>query len=214
MPSVTFRPGEITYLMGHNGSGKSVFLQLLTGERESDTGAVPMNGARDGVSIVRQDATQSLALDLTVRENILLRVAPRSLRGLLMPRRTYENTVTRVLEPHAELLRKVDDLALHLSGGQRQTLALLAATVRDTRILLLDEFLAATDLRTGTALQQLVRTYANEKHACAVIVSHDVSSALAYGDRILLLRQGILVADFRRGDEHWNREAIAELIAR
>jgi ABC-type uncharacterized transport system ATPase component len=212
MPQLVLHGGQLTYLMGHNGSGKSVFLRLLSGELESALGDVIGPEVSRHVSVVRQDATHSLALDLTVRENLLIRSPNMSLRNRLFPMLRLGRHIDELLKDHTELRNKVDDLALHLSGGQRQTLALLANIMHGTRLLLLDEFLAATDLRTGKALLRSVHEFVDFNRACAVIVSHDVSSALSDADRIIVLRQGALIGDISKDNVLWRHSSIAELI--
>jgi putative ABC transport system ATP-binding protein len=100
----------------------------------------------------------------------------------------------------------------NLSGGQKQTLAFLSATINNSPILLLDEFLAATDNRTSSLLREMTRNYAKESPACVLIVSHSVDIALEDADKIILLKEGKLLHSLCRGGENWNKPFLQDFL--
>lgn len=220
VPQLTIKFGEITFLMGHNGSGKSVFLTLLAGGLEPTEGQVLLRTHAESwvpreypVAMVRQRAEDSLALELSLRENLLLRLQPTGLMGRLWPRKQLQQKVHEIVRNYPELAKKVEQSCHELSVGQRQTLAFLAVTSQNRPLLLLDEFLSATDQSTSTHLRQLTRDYAKSKPACVFVVSHDIGLALADADRIFILQDGQFVKDIKRGSPDWNETTLVHWLA-
>lgn len=219
LPAMTFETGSIVFLMGHNGSGKTVTLKLMAGEILPSNGSVRFTLGESSwkanerpSGIVRQQAEDSLAMDLSVEENLLLRVSPHSILDHVFPSVRLKDQVNRLLSPHPELLRKLKQPCRNLSGGQRQALAFLSVTSRNYPVLFLDEFLAATDSGTSRLLRRLSREYTTKVEACVFIVSHDAPMALEDADRILVLMNGKLIRDLRRGDPEWNESALVGLL--
>jgi ABC-type uncharacterized transport system ATPase component len=219
LPEMRFELGKIIFVMGHNGSGKSVLTKLLAGEVLPSQGYINFTLDKEHwkaherpSAIVRQNAEESLAMDLTVRENLLLRTQPTSIIDCLIPAIRLNSQVNNFVKSHAELHRKLDQPCRNLSGGQRQTLAFLAVAAKNFPILFLDEFLSATDRNTSCLLRNLARDYTRCVPACVFIVSHEPSIALADADRILILNRGHLLHDLSRGDPEWNEESLIRVL--
>jgi putative ABC transport system ATP-binding protein len=217
--ALSFRLPSIVFLMGQNGSGKSVLLRLLAGEERPSQGRVCIElGDRKWVAdkmpspIVRQNVDLSLALDLSVRENLALHLRPQNPFEFLQPLRRLKSEIHSILKDRSELVNKLDQPCRYLSGGQKQALSFLAVSVRRFPILLLDEFLGATDESTSLLLLHLLSDYVKSTPACALIVTHDLRLALHHGDRILLLRSGGLVDDIITGSAHWDEDHIRNSI--
>src|SRR5258708_10344103 len=196
--------------MGHNGSGKSVLLRLLAGDESPSDGHVRIcspekawTASRSPIPIVRQNVNESLALDLTVGENLALHLAPSAFRAKFAPLRYMKQSVEVLLRTNPSLRPKVDEFCRHLSLGQKQTLAFLAVSARKLPLLLLDEFLASTDFETSATLLKSAEEYSGRTPACVIVVSHDKHIALARADRILVLRSGTLAHDLRRNHAEW-----------
>lgn len=213
IPSITLQTGKLTFLMGHNGSGKSLFLKLLAGEIRSSHRGGEGSVLPSQIAFVRQQAELSLATDLTVRENFLLRDSPSRLAEFLFPSRLLSRHVESLLTEHPELARKLDQPCRNLSVGQRQTLAFLVVSSRKSALLLLDEFLAATDRSTSRRLRRLAHGYAERTPASVIVVSHDISLSLEEADRILVFKQGNLLKDLRTGSPEWDEKHLAEYIS-
>jgi len=217
LPTLSFELGKIVFLMGPNGSGKSMTLRLLGGEMRPSLGRVSVSlGDRHWYSddrpcpIVRQQAEDNLALDLTVKENLLLRAANSTFWERLFPTSRLDVFVRTRVEKHTELKRKLNQPCRNLSGGQKQALAFLVSTGQNSPILLLDEFLAATDQKTSGLLRMMVKEYVVNTPACAIVVSHNISEALREADRILLLKDGRLINDLYKGAPDWNESFLIE----
>jgi ABC-type uncharacterized transport system ATPase component len=209
--------GKITYVMGPNGSGKSVFLRLLAGDLRPDRGVVTAGQTDNSdyvqkwAAIVRQKAEENLALELTIGENLLARQSDLSFSQRLFPSKE-KCDVEKVIDGHPELIRKFDQQCRNLSGGQKQTLAFLAAASQNYVVLALDEFLAATDHTTRASLRKMARNYATAHQAAVLIASHDIEIALEDADRIIVLRQGRLNGDFTRETGSWNSSELQRLV--
>jgi ABC-type uncharacterized transport system ATPase component len=211
--------GEVAFVMGHNGSGKSVLLKLLAGELRPHETPVRFRLSRTewkastaNCGIVRQRAEESLAVDLTVAENLMLRLGTTSVADRIWPHRRLRSQAVQLVQWHRELARKLDQRCAELSTGQRQTVAFLAVAARRKPLLLLDEYLASTDRSTSNLLCRLAKQYAQSTPAAVVVVSHDVSMALEQADRILVLKHGELVHEIRRDAVGWNPTTLAGLL--
>lgn len=219
LPEMVFTLGEIVFIMGHNGSGKTVLLRLMAGDIGPSRHIVSFRldtlvwkAHERPCSIVRQRADDSLATELTVRENLLLRIKVRSLLDSLFPKQRLEKQIIALLSDYPNLLEKLDQPCRHLSVGQRQTLAFISVASQGSTILLLDEFLAATDHDISQLLRRMVRKYAQDKPACVFIVSHDTETAAQDADRILFLRNGQLIKDLHKCDPRWSEKTIINVL--
>lgn len=195
---------EVTFLMGHNGSGKSVLLKLLSGEIKPSKKKINFSKKNIRIGIVRQNASENLALELTVRQNLYLHLKPKTLIGHLFPSKELEKNAKKILEGHKTLNSKLNQQVSELSGGQKQALAFFAIISNNPDIICLDEFLSATDEKTkGILLNEVEKNKINRK--IILIVSHDKQLAIDYADRIIVLNNGKLHSDFSKKDsEKWN----------
>ena len=219
LPTMKFLLGQTIFVMGHNGSGKSVLIKLLAGEISPSNDYVEVKLGQKrwrtyeaSSAIVRQEAAKNLALDLTVRENLLLRVKPKSLFEHLFPVFYFDKYVRELVGCHTELSRKLDQTCSNLSGGQKQTLAFLVVASQNFSMLFLDEFLSATDQNASLLLRRLAKDYAERVPACVLVVSHDVKMALTDADRILVLRAGRLIQDIDKTSSDWHENFISSLL--
>ncbi len=197
-------PGAVTALIGPNGAGKSTLLAVMARLLEPDAGAVLLDG-RDvrslpgdvvarRTAVLRQDT--QLAVRLTVRELVALGRFPHS-RG--RPTDADRRLVARAVRD-VELEDLADRRLDRLSGGQRQRAHLAMTLVQvdggdGGEHLLLDEPLAALDVRHAGAVMRLLRRRAAERAASVVVVVHDIGFAAAHADRVVAMRDGRVVAD-------------------
>ncbi len=218
LPEIEYKAGELVFLMGHNGSGKSVYGKLISGEMRSDIGISKLNWVSKvksegpSLGVVQQQVDHNLALDLTVQENILLRFSYPMFSSFSRPGKKAYEWSGRVLKTHTELLKKMHHQAATLSLGQRQTLAFLCERSISSDALLLDEFLASTDHSTSKLLMDMVHEFLNEDNGVVIIISHAPLIALNEADRIIVFQHGRLAKDIRKGDQSWNLECLENLI--
>ncbi|QOT74751.1 ATP-binding cassette domain-containing protein [Cupriavidus basilensis] len=181
-------PGEFLAIVGRSGCGKSTLLRLVGGLEDSDGGGVTLDGApgnkeREAVRVMFQDAR--LLPWKTVLDNVAL--------GL--PRARLADAA-RVLG-QVGLAERAGEWPARLSGGQRQRVALARALVHHPRLLLLDEPLGALDALTRIEMQGLIEALWQRLGFTALLVTHDVSEAVALADRVVLIEDGRIALDQR-----------------
>lgn len=182
-------PGEFVAIVGRSGCGKSTLLRLLAALEPATGGSlaldgVPQQAGRDDLRIMFQDAR--LLPWKRVLDNIAL-----GLPGPDAKRRAREALAQVGLADRAQ------DWPAVLSGGQRQRVALARALVHRPRLLLLDEPLGALDALTRIEMQALIERLWREHGFTALLVTHDVSEAVALADRVLLIEDHVVALDER-----------------
>jgi spermidine/putrescine transport system ATP-binding protein len=188
--SIAIRPNEFFTLLGPSGCGKTTLLRLIAGFETQDAGVILLDGQPlDGLPPFRRPVNtvfQSYAVfpHLTVEENVAF--------GLEMRRRPRAEINTRVAEMLA--LVKLDGLGerkpAQLSGGQQQRVALARALANQPRVLLLDEPLAALDLKLRTEMQLELKRLQSEVGITFIFVTHDQHEAMTMSDRLAVMRAG------------------------
>ena len=219
IPELKFPLGKVIYILGHNGSGKSLFVKLLNEELNPSNGQIsiiesdkPISDKSNLISIVRQKIEENLCLELTVEENIILRLNPNNLREKVFPKKYLDSIALDSIKDQIELTRKFKQSCSELSGGQKQTLAFYVATINKCKLLFLDEFLSSTDYQTSKVLRQKAKEYALSNNSAVVIISHDIQTALDDADIIYIFEQGNLKTTLTKKSENWNREYVIKQV--
>lgn len=205
-------PGDFVTIIGGNGAGKSTLMNMIAGVYPIDAGTIVLDGKNISrlsesrraqyLGRVFQDPMMGTASDMQIVENLAM--AKR--RG---QRRTLAWGVTRAeKEEYAERL-KILGLGLEsrltakvglLSGGQRQALTLLMATLTDPKLLLLDEHTAALDPKTAAKVLDLTEQIVGERKLTTLMVTHNMNDAIRMGNRLIMMHEGQIIYDVR-GDE-------------
>ena len=206
--SLTLKDGEFCTVIGGNGAGKSTMMNAVAGVWPVDSGAILV----DGVDIsglceyqrasmlgrVFQDPMTGTAADMQIVENLALAARRGSRRSFLrwgVPKAEYET--------YRELLKTLD-LGLEnrmttkvglLSGGQRQALTLLIATLKKPKLLLLDEHTAALDPKTAAKVLDATQRIVEKDHLTTMMITHNMRDAIAYGNRLVMMYDGHIVVD-------------------
>jgi len=209
----TLEDGDFVTVIGGNGSGKTTTLNLIAGTLEASSGHIILDD-KDITNVsdykrakyiarVFQDPMMGTASDMNLLENIELA----SKRGSKhSPFRWGFKKNKR--EAYIEDLKKLD-LGLEdrltqkvglMSGGQRQAIALLMATINRPKILLLDEHTAALDPKTAKKVLQLTDKLVRENHLTTMMITHNMKDAITYGDRLVMFHMGRIIFDVR-GEE-------------
>lgn len=206
--NVTIQPGEFVMLLGANGAGKSTFFNIVAGDLTPTSGQITFNGQEITkqsaqqrthlISRVYQDPKLGTAADMTVAENILLAMR-RGQRRRLFPRRLAQQrpqiaALAKTLPNHLET--QLDKPVSTLSGGQRQTLNFLMATIQKPELLLLDEHTSALDAVSSQSLMTFTDTTIRDNQLTCLMITHDLNDAIKYGNRLLILKAGQVIADF------------------
>ena len=210
--SLTVEEEQFVTIVGGNGSGKTSLLNIICGSIPIEAGDVLVDGKsiaklKDyqryaSMGRVYQDPAAGTCPGLTMLENLSLadnKGKPFGLaRGVNRQRRDFYREQLRELGLGLE--DKLDVKMGALSGGQRQAVALLMATMTPLRFLILDEHTAALDPKTAETIMELTNKVVREKKLTAMMVTHNLRYAVEYGDRILMMNQGHVVLD-RAGAE-------------
>ena len=205
-------PEDFVTIIGGNGAGKSTTLNMIAGVYPIDSGTIVL----DGVNISRlpeharakylgrvfQDPMRGTAADMEIQENLALALRRGEKRGLRWgiskeEKEQYKKLLTRLdLGLEDRLSSKVG----LLSGGQRQALTLLMATLKKPKLLLLDEHTAALDPKTAKKVLDLTEEIVNENHLTALMVTHNMKDAIRLGNRLIMMHEGRIIYDVR-GEE-------------
>jgi putative ABC transport system ATP-binding protein len=206
--SLQIEEGSFVTVIGTNGSGKSTLLNAVAGSFFVDGGAIAIAGRevtrwpehRRAAMIGRvfQNPFSGTAPTMTVAENLAL-AARRGLgRGLgtLLPARLRNELRDRVATLNMQLESRMHNPIGTLSGGQRQALTLLMATWRRPELLLLDEHTAALDPKSADQIVRLTERIVSQHRLTTLMVTHSMQQAATLGDRIVMMNQGSVLADY------------------
>jgi putative ABC transport system ATP-binding protein len=205
--SLQIPKGEFVSIVGSNGSGKTSLLNIICGSIPVESGAIYINdreitGQREylrhrSIGRVYQDPSKGTCPGMTILENMALADNKGKVYGL--GRNVRKDQVKRYQEMLAPLNLGLED-KMHvkvgsLSGGQRQAIALLMATMTPIDMLILDEHTAALDPKTAEIIMELTDKVVREKKLTTMMVTHNLRYAVEYGDRLLMMHQGEAIID-------------------
>jgi putative ABC transport system ATP-binding protein len=216
------KPGEFVCIIGSNGAGKSTLMGCISGAHLPDAGNIVL----DGLDItswpehkrarymgrVFQDPLSGTCASMTIEENMALALRRGKRRGLVRgvlgsDRALFREALKRL---DLGLEARLQDQAGLLSGGQRQSLTLLMATLTRPTLLLLDEHTAALDPKTARLTMELTQELVKRDHLTTIMITHNMQQALTYGDRLIMMHRGLIVLDLNA--EEKSRLAVPDLL--
>ena len=206
--SLHLAPGDFVTVLGSNGAGKSTMFNAIAGTFQPDSGSVILDG-RDITSLpdykrskfigrMFQDPLKGTAPSMTIEENLALAYlrASRSRSPFSMvsaaERREFREKLAQL---GLGLEDRMNAMVGLLSGGQRQALTLLMATLVTPKLLLLDEHTAALDPATAEKVLELTRKIVAENSITCLMITHNVQSALQLGNRTIMMKDGQIVME-------------------
>ena len=204
---LTVPTGEFVTIIGSNGAGKSTLMNVLSGDTRVDHGSIIIDGkdvTRQGthkraqcVSRVFQDPMLGTCASLTLEENLALALKRGMPRGVKPALSTKKRSLFKALLSDLKigLEERLGDPMGLLSGGQRQAVSLLMATLQPSKVLLLDEHTAALDPKMAKLVLALTQRLVVEHNLTAIMITHSMSQALELGDRTLLMCSGKIIQD-------------------
>lgn len=210
--NLTLNDGDFVTVIGGNGAGKSTLLNAICGVFRPDSGKIEI----DGIDIthlpdykrakyfgrVFQDPMKGTAPDMEIAENLAIAARRGKKRKLIRGVTKAERVVLR--EKLAELDLGLEDRLSSkvglLSGGQRQAVTLLMATLEKPKLLLLDEHTAALDPKTAGKVLEITEKIVNENNLTTLMITHNMRDAIRYGNRLIMMHEGRVIVDVS-GDE-------------
>jgi len=205
--SLDIPEGEFVTIIGGNGAGKSTLFNIINGNLFPTDGAIFIDGKnieKTGhstraalISRVYQDPNFGVCPDLTLAENMALAYARGKWRVLQWAVRRKDRAFfkERLAEFDLGLENMLRKKASLLSGGQRQVLTLIMATLQKPKLLLLDEHTAALDPRIAKQVMEITKKLVDEQRITTLMISHNMSDAIEYGDRLIMLKAGEIALD-------------------
>lgn len=213
--SLTLEDGDFVTVIGGNGAGKSTLLNAIAGVWPVDEGSIVIDGQdvaklpeykRAGLlGRVFQDPMNGTAATMGIEENLALALRRGNSRTLRPGIKNSEREVYKKLLANLGLGledRLTSKVGL-LSGGQRQALTLLMATLKKPKLLLLDEHTAALDPKTAAKVLETTDQIVNRDHLTTLMITHNMKDAIAHGNRLIMMMEGKVILDIR-GEEKKN----------
>ena len=222
--SIHLNEGESVAVIGGNGAGKSTLLNAVAGVWTVDEGSITIGGVdvthlsehkrAKYIGRVFQDPMMGTAATMQIEENLALALR----RG---QSRTLRSGITKAEREQFRDMLKILDLGLEdrmtakvglLSGGQRQALTLLMATLQKPKLLLLDEHTAALDPKTAAKVMEVTRRIVNRDKLTTLMITHNMRDAIEYGDRLIMMYEGRVALDIAGEDK--KKLTVEDLLAK
>ena len=207
--------GDFISIIGGNGSGKSTLLNAVAGVFSLDKGNIILNQTditklpeekrAFAISRVFQDPMMGTAPRMTVAENLAIALNRGNKRSFkrTLNEENYRTFQRMLKDVGLNLENKINNDVGALSGGQRQVIALLMATIKQPEILLLDEHIAALDPKATEQVMELTERRIAQNNLTSLMVTHNMNHAIRYGNRLIMMDKGRVVIDIS-GDEKDN----------
>ena len=213
--NLEMKEGDFVTVIGGNGAGKSTMLNMIAGVFAADSGKISIGGVdvtylpefkrAQYIGRVFQDPMMGTAATMQIEENLALaarRGKPRTLRiGITSEDRAFYQEQLKILDLGLEH-RMTAKVGL-LSGGQRQALTLLMATLQKPKLLLLDEHTAALDPKTAAKVLDATQRIVEKDNLTTLMITHNMRDAIQYGNRLVMMYDGRIVVDVS-GEEKKN----------
>lgn len=210
--NLVLEEGDFVTVIGGNGAGKSTMLNAIAGVWPIDEGSILIDG-KDVTKLpehkraaflgrVFQDPMNGTAATMNIEENLALANRRGDKRTLRIGIKASERDVYRELLATLGLGledRMTSKVGL-LSGGQRQALTLLMATLKKPKLLLLDEHTAALDPKTAAKVLETTEQIVQKNHLTTLMITHNMKDAIAHGNRLIMMMDGKIILDIR-GEE-------------
>ncbi len=212
---LTINEGDFVTVIGGNGAGKSTMLNAIAGVWKPDFGKIEIAGVdvtdmpeykrAKFIGRVFQDPMKGTSPDMEIAENLAIAerrdVKRKLVRGCTKKNREYYKELLTQLNLGLE--NRLSTKVGLLSGGQRQAVTLLMATIKRPKILLLDEHTAALDPKTASKVLEITNKLVTENHLTTLMITHNMHDAIEYGNRLIMMSEGKVVVDVS-GEEKKN----------
>ena len=213
--TITINEGDFVTVIGGNGAGKSTMLNAISGVWKPDFGRIEIDGhdvtkmpeykRAKFLGRVFQDPMKGTAPDMEIAENLSIAARRGIKRKLIwgLPRKERESYKAIVAQLGLGLENRLSAKVGLLSGGQRQAVTLLMATLRRPKLLLLDEHTAALDPKTAAKVLAITDKIVEENNLTTLMITHNMRDAIEHGNRLIMLHEGRVIIDVE-GEEKKN----------
>lgn len=220
--NLELKEGDFVTIIGGNGAGKSTLLNMIAGVYPLDAGTIELDGTDISrmsepvrakyLGRVFQDPMRGTASDMWIEENLALAKRRGSARTLKwgISKQEREEFPKLLAELDLGLETRMKAKVGLLSGGQRQALTLLMATLANPKLLLLDEHTAALDPKTAAKVLEITEKIVAERHLTTMMVTHNMNDAIRLGNRLIMMHEGNIIYDVA-GEEKKNLK-VADLL--
>lgn len=210
--NIKIHRGEFAVIIGGNGAGKSTLMNVLCGNIVPDSGRILIDGQditfqspaqrSQLISRVFQDPMRGTCDNLTIEENFSLFNSRGSFRGfnLALSKKQLHHFIEVVNKLGVSLADRMKEKMGMLSGGQRQVLSLVMATLAPAKLLLLDEHTAALDPKMARFVLDFTNKIVKQKELTTLMITHNMKHAIDQGDRLLVMSHGRIIEDLNRDD--------------
>jgi len=211
--SLTLEDGDFVTVIGGNGAGKSTLLNAISGVWKPDSGQIIVDGVNLShmpeykrakfLGRVFQDPMMGTAADMEIQENLAIAYRRGKMRGFKwgISKKEKAEYVKMLSQLELGLETRLSAKVGLLSGGQRQAVTLLMASMNKPKILLLDEHTAALDPKTAEKVLSITDKIVNENKLTTIMITHNMTDALAHGNRLIMMHQGKIIIDVKGEDK-------------
>ena len=222
--NLTLEEGDFVTIIGGNGAGKSTTLNAVAGVFSVDSGRILVDGDditrlpeyRRAAFLGRvfQDPMTGTAATMSIEDNMAIAARRGTLRGLRwgITKKERENFREQLRMLNLGLEDRLTSKVGLLSGGQRQAITLLMASLKKPKLLLLDEHTAALDPKTAARVLEISDRIIEEHHLTAMMVTHNMKDAITHGNRLIMMHEGRIIYDVS-GEEKRNLH-VSDLLAK
>lgn len=205
--NLELKEGDFVTVIGGNGAGKSTMLNAVAGVFPPDYGKIEI----DGVDVTKipeykraaylgrvfQDPMKGTAADMEIAENLSIAARRGTRRRFVwgLPRKERESYKKLLADLDLGLENRLSSKVGLLSGGQRQAVTLLMATIKQPKLLLLDEHTAALDPKTAQKVLEITERIVKENNLTTVMITHNMRDAIRYGNRLIMMHEGKIIVD-------------------
>lgn len=205
--SFSINKGDFVSIVGSNAAGKSTLFNLIMGNIYPSCGDIILDGQSicslpeykraKIISCVKQNPNESVINSMTIAENMALIMLKKCNTGLRkgVKNEWRYNFISLLKSFNIGLEKKLDEKINNLSGGQKQTISLLMATLTEPKLLLLDEHTAALDPKVSHSVLEITNDIVNKNEVTTLMITHNIYQALKYGNRLIIFDQGKIVLD-------------------
>lgn len=203
--SLHVEKGDFITVLGSNGAGKSTLLNAISGALQVDSGKIILDGKEiqnlpeykraKEIGRLFQDPMKGTAPNMSVEENLGLAYSrgKRKTLSRAIKKEDKDFFIEQLKTLGIGLENRLDQKVGLLSGGQRQALTLLMATIVTPKLLLLDEHTAALDPKTEKQMMQITKTIIDQNNITTFMITHNLKQALAYGNKTIIMQEGKIV---------------------